>query len=336
MRIPLFFLATSLHYGGTVAFTKHLHRALSLRGHTPFIVRIAKVGGPRRSATLFGGELPIVQMGVRDAYRLPKGLIVAAWWKDHDWAIEPLLRFGHGLILHEPLEFQDGLLDVMRAPRAPRPVVIRPTNERSLRALGFDPIHIPHVYVPVEHLPVHRDWHAISIARIDPRKCSHLLFEANATLPSERRIRIYGDVSRRYAKFNLEPKFPTWEDQHLGAFPEGPESAVRLAERTRYVVDMTDIKGDGGGTQYTFFEAWNAGATLVLNAAWRHDDGEVVDRKHGFFVDGSAALADFLRDPASPTIGRSADVEALFAAHSVERIIPQYEAYLRALNGGAR
>ena len=39
----------------------------------------------------------------------------------------------------------------------------------------------------------------------------------------------------------------------------------------KFNIDMTLIKGDGGGTQYTWLEAWDAGCIPIIHKEWLLD-----------------------------------------------------------------
>ena len=55
-------------------------------------------------------------------------------------------------------------------------------------------------------------------------------------------------------KVSFPKKFtsPTYED-------------CGILKDAKYMIDMSIIKGDGGGTQYTFLEAFNQDTVLILH-----------------------------------------------------------------------
>ena len=76
---------------------------------------------------------------------------------------------------------------------------------------------------------------------------------------------------------------------------------------------MSTISGDGGGTQYTFLEAADAGTGLLLNADWltgRPDD-EILPYAHFTKPEN---LADAIKN--KPTI----KPDGLLDAHNAKRI----------------
>ena len=60
------------------------------------------------------------------------------------------------------------------------------------------------------------------------------------------------------------------------------------------MVDMSTIKGDGGGTQYTFLEAIHNNCVLVLNNEWITKGDLFVSGVNCIGVSDETELADFL------------------------------------------
>jgi hypothetical protein len=87
---------------------------------------------------------------------------------------------------------------------------------------------------------------------------------------------------------------------------------VKLAADGQVVVDLSAISGDGGGTQYSFLECWDAGRPLVLNSRWitgnaAHDE---VNGAVAAVVDDAEQLAALLSGPV-PDWDRDAAEEIL-------------------------
>ena len=98
-----------------------------------------------------------------------------------------------------------------------------------------------------------------------------------------------------------------------------------------YNVDMTQIKGDGGGTQYTWLEAWNAGCIPIIHDNWLLDQPDDMVPDENCIVVGSAEeLAKVLsREENHEKLAemRQHCSEAL-ALHSPELIGQQYQIFL--------
>lgn len=329
MRVSLFFL-TDVKYGGFVSYTEHLVRALRARGHAAFVYKIRKTTEAKLRP--FSGGVPYQNLSLADALRKlmgGPGLIVCLNWKAYGKAALHLLRAHVDLVLHDPTEFDGALLDEARR-LGTRVVSIRQPNHEALLKLGIASRFVPHPYVPAPPSSSLVPWssrpvHAVTLSRVDFDKHTDIVAKANVLLPLDKRVLIYGPQNRLYVFHKLDKECPGWEANYRGPFPLAPFAAVRLAETSRFVVDMSAIKGDGGGTQYTFFEAWDAGAALVLSTKWLKAGFNVLEHgRHALFVEDAAALAGVLASADS-----RADVveggRSLMKQHAADVVGPQYE-----------
>ena len=83
-----------------------------------------------------------------------------------------------------------------------------------------------------------------------------------------------------------------------------------LLTNCNYIVDMSIIKGDGGGTQYTFLEAIYQDCALVLHKEWV-EQGDIFKDKYNCYVVGytedvGKEIADILRKPVDEKILQNA------------------------------
>ena len=62
------------------------------------------------------------------------------------------------------------------------------------------------------------------------------------------------------------------------------------------MVDLTAIVSDGGGSQYTFLEGWDAGCVLVLNKKWGLSGDKTMDPNvNCLFVEDADELCEVLQ-----------------------------------------
>ena len=77
-----------------------------------------------------------------------------------------------------------------------------------------------------------------------------------------------------------------------------------------YIVDMSIIKGDGGGTQYTFLEAIYQDCALVLHKEWVEQGDTFKDKYNcyvvGYTEDVGKEIADILMKPVDENILQNA------------------------------
>jgi hypothetical protein len=93
---------------------------------------------------------------------------------------------------------------------------------------------------------------------------------------------------------------------YKGPFEKSFEELDDILADAKYVVDMSVIKHDGGGSQYTFLEAMYQGCALVINAKWVMDSKtEFEDGKNCFIVAGEEDLVALMnKDPSTARVLR--------------------------------
>ena len=214
--------------------------------------------------------------------------------------------------------------------------VIRTANAKPLIDRGLNVHVMPHPYCPspVPMAPSVLTYHAISVARVDARKRTDVIVAANKIVSPDRACHLYGEISRIYEYHSLRQKHPDWRRWYHGEFADLEGEAVRLTRQARVAVDLTEIKGDGGGTQYCFFEAWNADVPLVLNAGWAVDPrtDEVKDGDSCIMVRTAEDLAEVLKmDTGCHLMKRAiAGGRARLEAHSPANVVASY---INLMNG---
>lgn len=340
-RINLFFLEPDGWMAGGKQFTYQLAMGFRLAGREPKIYRIGKRPGYKAFAHGVTAEIVTLEQAVK--LQGPK-IITAYDWKEQSENIVALCNLGAVPVVNAVNELGDEF--VAYANTLPQAVVtIRKTLNEIAHAKGLhNAVYIPHPYTPRRVMPpefkASRNQHAISLCRIVSVKNIEMLVEANELLRNVdvgKAIRMTGQVHRPYIFFTLGKKAPTWKDWHDGE-PEHykPGSAVTKALQARYVVDLTVFKRDSegmqdkGGTQYVFFEAWNAGSILIVHRDWLTPGGELVENVNCLAISTAQELAELLLKDTPEhrrTALQSGGIKVLLE-HQASKIIPQYEALI--------
>jgi hypothetical protein len=269
VNVTLAYLAKPVT-GGWVSYTAHLARGLRAAGHT---VSLVKLGNRTENHERdFGMGLMYRNMSAAglDVLARTGRMIITAVDKSAGPELTAELRdAGAALVIHDPTELKGGMRDAVDHGGAPL-WVIRRTMLRHLPHARY----MPHPYVRCAMPPrTGRRYHAASFARLDWDKRTDLMVMANLALPPEHRIRIHGAENRLYTHHKLDALDPDWRTYYTGPMHRSSLWAgVRVARFASYAVDLSVIKGDGGGTQYTFLEALDAGSQLVINKAWLTGD----------------------------------------------------------------
>ncbi len=329
-RVNLFFLVPSTQLGGCTSFTVHLYKSFEKLGYEPVLWRIGKAPEPRASSFPYGIQLwTCSQEHAYEIARAETSIIVYCFWnKCGDQAI-PLIELGVPMVVHDPAEFHDDELNLMRRLRY-RPLVIRKANVVGLAERDIDALYLPHPFMPTAPPRIPKIMHGLALARIDFRKRTHYIIEANETLAKEgKAVHLYGEMNRIYEFHQLRQLHPDWRKWYHGEFPDKFGQATRMFAGARFAVDLTQIAGDGGGTQYTFFEAWNAGVPLVLNSAWATgQEDEVRDGDSCVMVQNAAELVEVLRRPVDSFAHVVEGGRRIMEAHSPEVV----KLYLEVMN----
>lgn len=335
MEIALFHLYDTLMSGGTLTYTAHLYAALERMGVEVTIYRIR----PRteRTQRAFGAYLGLTYRNVspgdalKIAKRIPSILSSYPTPKALDFApgiLDRLVKAGMRVIMHDSRGY-DSMPEFFRAAQKRQPLIcIRESMQRNVA----NSIFIPHPYCRLytattfkEAAAFKRPLNAISTARVTFAKRSHELLEANRTMPRRYRIRLRGGANRMYVHHVLEKKYPEIAGHDMG-FPLEWHAGAKECAKAAFAVDFSIFPADGGGSQYTFLEAWDAGAVNVLHKDWFEYGGEMRAGKNCLAADGPRRLATLLSCTEYEDHG--AIVEAGFKAlrkHAPATIAAQYK-----------
>lgn len=249
------FYMTKVGIGGWATFTRHLVDTLIARGQE---VQLCKIGNNTEGFTRPFGDQGHTYRNIHpSSFEEFRGerIIIAALGKHYIEEAETLMKMGAGMVIHDTAESSNRM-------KLHKPWVIR----RALLGQAEGSVFIRHPYVrhtrPWDARTVRRG--AVATSRVDFDKNTRMILDANRL---GAKIDIIGFENRLYTKFKIVPDYPEWV-QSKGDHPRtGAGSFQRLCE-ANFMVDLTDIKGDGGGTQYTFLEAWDAGAVPVIGSWW--------------------------------------------------------------------
>ena len=191
------------------------------------------------------------------------------------------------IVIHDPTEIKSQkqfLLPFLR--ECLKVYTIRQTVSDYLNQLAISNQFLPHPYIEIDSAISQNKMGVVSISRIDWDKHTNILLEANTLLKSP--IDIYGDKNDRYVYQKLRLLDTMKEDDptscYKGRFPKSQEALMEILKDKQFVIDLSRIQYDGGGSQYTFIEAICNGCVLILNKNW-------VSSPHSIWKDGENCLA---------------------------------------------
>lgn len=287
--------------GGTTSFTIHLYTAMKMAGIDVKLYRFTD--HPRNPRMLAKYKDVITEFLTPEAamkmVKRKSALLIAP---EHSKnlpqpdLIRDMMKAGMRVRIADPNEFDvyDYVTDETRK-FIKRPICIRPTMKKFFE----DAFFIPHPYIRVfkgwQGKDLHEREAACSIARITFVKRPQIILGANRLLPRDMRIVMHGAENRLFTYHKLMKDFPEFK-QGGHNLPLVWGISAREARKYKLAIDMTYFPNDGGGSQYSFMEAWDAGTVNVVHTDWLRYKGEMEDGKNCITVKGPNTLASLIKE----------------------------------------
>jgi hypothetical protein len=334
MSVALFFMYRSFG-GGTTSYTVHLFEGMRRAGLNPKIYRVKERGEEvERPFSKYDG-VTYRNVDPAEALKIVRRTpsLMTAPCNSKFLPFDPdiigkMMRAGMRVTVHDPNEFE--IYDHLEWDKKSFvPFCIRP----SMKQFFPKAIFVPHPYVreyqTEEYAYNERPHLAVSVARVTFVKRTHLILEANAKLPEKSRVVLRGAENRLYTRFKVQKLFPKFKQGRSG-FPMVWGASARECAKGHYAVDFTWFPDDGGGSQYSSLEAWDAGAVNVIHEDWLRYKGEMVAGKNCLAVNGADGLAKLLSRPDTAST-RHEIVDAGYAALKAHDPVRVARAYHREL-----
>jgi hypothetical protein len=309
--------ATKVNIGGWATFTRHLVDSLVAEGQE---VKLVKLGNRAEAFTRpFGPNHAYHNITLDElvpAMRNGAKCIIAALGKHYIAEAQHLIACGAKVVIHDTAE------------STVRMGITNPWCIRKTLAEQFNGTFIRHPYVRHVRNATKRGKAILATSRVDFDKNTGMILDANSL---GAKIEITGFENRLYTRFKICPDYPEWE-QSKGTHPRtGAESFERL-QSALAMVDLTDIKGDGGGTQYTFLEAWDAGAVPIIGRWWLRPKDDMKHLENCIAVESAKDLAMTAREirKGLTTGYAEAGERRLSRYHAPKIIVPQVLEWLNA------
>lgn len=271
-NMNLLYLAKPI-YGGWVTFTAHL----SHKFKSP-IYKIAN--RTEKSDRDFGYECRYRNLDIAKVIKLDNIIITAV--DKHYWNYLHLFPSETKIVIHDPTECKPSKNNnplVQTTEHSDKPLLNHfkvITIRESVQSYLLEKFNIKsefmyHPFFRYE-LPINDGlgYKCVSIARIDFDKNTDILLKANKQInDNSKHIYLFGAENRLYVHHKL--KDLNIENYWKGKFPKKLSPTYNdcsILKDANYMIDMSIIKGDGGGTQYTFLEAIHHDCILILHNEW--------------------------------------------------------------------
>ena len=291
--IQLIYMARPI-YGGWVSFTAHL----SLKYSLPLFKISSKTEEKQRE---YGYGAHYQNRAPND---LPKGRILITAIDKSYYEFLDKLPDGTMIVIHDPTEVSGkGKEPVLRNLARFKVITIRESVKKFLKdQFEIKSKFVIHPFYEYPFTKTKDPGGAVSISRIDFDKHTDIILKANKSLKDP--IDIYGAINRQYVFFKLNDL--GFKKYYKGPFEKSFEDLDDILADAKFVVDMSVIKNDGGGSQYTFLESMYQGFALVINAKWiTGSKTEFIEGKNCFVVADEEELATLLnKDPNTARVVR--------------------------------
>ncbi len=289
-------------YGGWVTFTSHL----SHKYDSP-IYKITERN--EKSKRNYGYNCKYQNLTIDNILKLDNLVITAI--DKHYYKYLYSFPINTKIVIHDPTECKSSL-------KNPNPLVeSTDKNEKPLltqfnvitirekvqdylyNKFKIKSIFMPHPFFSYD-LPKNKGlgYNCVSIARIDFDKNTDILLKANMNIKDEKNhIYLFGAENRIYVHHKL--KNLNIDKYWKGKFPKNLSplhDEKSILKDAKYMIDMSIIKGDGGGTQYTFLEAIHHDCILVLHNEWIKNGNLFKSGYNCIGVSNDTELSEFINN----------------------------------------
>jgi hypothetical protein len=292
-------------YGGWVTFTAHLSHKYKI----PIYKICTRNETSKRD---YGYECQYQNIDVGKVIQLKNILITAI--DKHYYEYLHLFPENTKIIIHDPTECKPNK-------KNPNPLVqttdknsnillnhfkvitIRESvQEYLMNQFSVKSLFMPHPFFSYKIPKIEGlGYKCVSIARIDFDKHTDILLKANQLLENKSdHIYLFGAENRLYVHHKL--KELNIEEYWKGKFPKNLSPTFNdcsILKDAKYMIDMSIIKGDGGGTQYTFLEAIHQDTVLILHSDWIDKGTLFKSGVNCIGVSTAEELAEFIKNDLS-------------------------------------
>jgi hypothetical protein len=277
-RKNIYVCLTKCAYGGWITMTAHLARYKQDK-----IYKLSKKRTEKHNRR-FGYGVMYQNICFDDFNKMLNDknnhIIITCIDKHFYWVLEELYErdqhYSFSIVIHDPTELTPKVLEFLDADNdltlPVNIITIRKSVQTYLKDKhNLDSKFLLHPYVRMTdeekycEMSVNK-FHTpfVSISRIDFDKHQEIMLNANKVAANK--IDIYGACNSLYVYHKL--KDLDFDKYYKGKFRKDYKELTTIMEGKKFLVDLSMIKNDGCGTQYTFLEAWDMGLIVVLSSAW--------------------------------------------------------------------
>tara|TARA_R110002020_G_scaffold161368_4_gene346550 strand:+ start:2917 stop:3831 length:915 start_codon:yes stop_codon:yes gene_type:complete len=247
-------------FGGWVSFTSHLCLKENYK-----LYKISPSGVSEKRIRDFGYGVKYQNLSIIDILKKKEDILISAIDKNYYKYLE-FLPDGTRVVIHDPTEvkrFQaKQLIEHLKRFKV---VTIRKSVKVFLKQTydidSLFKIHPFYEFKQSDNLTFEINK---SISRIDYDKHTEIILDCNNLY--KKNINIYGKKNDLYVYRKLGGKH--LDKFYKGRFKKCFMELDNILCNAKYIIDMSVIYNDGGGSQYTFLEAMYYKKPIILNSKW--------------------------------------------------------------------
>ncbi len=294
---PQFFFLSDYMFGGCQTFTAHLLRSLN----RSLVLRLNMGEGPQNRLKDFGYGIRYQTVPLNFLDRIQRPFITDMFGHPH--ILESLDRDDITIVIHDPGEIS---VCNQRYLNKWNIITIRKSMQHFIQEkFGFDTTFLYHPFYQYNialdndcgyaESDIEQKDRAVAISRIDFLKNTDIILNANKMV-KRLYVEIYGWANGRYVASELDGL--TFRKFYKGKFEKSFAVMTKILRPAKFMVDLSQLPMDGGGTQYTFLNAIYHNCAIILNRRWIEDiDPKFCDFKEGvncYAVSDGQELAELL------------------------------------------
>lgn len=278
----LFYLSNS-QFGGWVSFSYHLAKILN-KDH------VIKVKDTFKGGSIFYGDITYKNIKHQVIEQFNNPIILAV-----DKANTKYLKYFKTatIIIHDPTELSKEVKDFCLQNNV---ITIRKSVNEHLTKLGIKNTYLKHPFYKYQKYILPKISNR-SLSRVDFDKNIDIICKAN-NIGAD--IEIYGYKNHIYYFHKL--KELQFDNYYKGQYSKNIKEISKLYAETKFLVDMSTIKNDGGGTQYTFLEAEYHNCSLILHTNWCENKNSIfTNNENCYAVSNEIELLEALNKKPLPS-----------------------------------
>ncbi len=247
-------------FGGWVSFTSHLCLKENYK-----LFKISPSDKSEKRIRDYGYGVSYQNLNIEDILKKKENILVSAIDK-HYYRFLEFLPDGTRIVIHDPTEVKRFQAErLIKHLKRFNVLTIRESVKRFLKQ-KFDidsefKLHPFYEFEQSENLTYEINK---SISRIDYDKHTEIILDCNNI--HKKNIHIYGKKNELYVYRKLGTKH--LDMYYKGRFKKCFLELDEILRNTKYIVDLSAIHNDGGGSQYTFLEAMYYKKPIILNSKW--------------------------------------------------------------------